>query len=386
MQNKFAWITTPDVEWEDKKEMITTALESGIDHVLDLYDMENIKKLGNVKIISNDDSADIYLVGINGEGDGFVELNDDFVDSIDIGNIHDVDSIINRFTEYYGNMSELYKYDFEQWNAKKAVVVSNNLYDIWTLIDQYCQIKGYKIADGQNIMSDLLKMTIYDLILNQGDRHISNWSIILDKTTNEIRFAPIYDNSNICNLNQDKSKIADKAHAFEKFDKEKSRMNEVKLARVLEGLSKQLNANDSKIMVEFEDNKVKKNKLDMIEKLLKTSDVDTIRMIREICGQFTAENVDTLLDNFVSEYGVELPSEVKTMVRKTIEFNMKDINELLAKYDSSSSSTTTLTKPSSVCNCSAVTAAASRTSASSFMRISPRSRFFSKVTTLLKDS
>ena len=86
MQNKFAWITTPDVEWEDKKEMITTALESGIDHVLDLIDVENIKKLGNVKVISNMEDADIYLVGINGEGDGFVDLNDDFTDSVDIAN------------------------------------------------------------------------------------------------------------------------------------------------------------------------------------------------------------------------------------------------------------------------------------------------------------
>ena len=30
MQNKFAWISTPDELWDDKKEMITTALESGM--------------------------------------------------------------------------------------------------------------------------------------------------------------------------------------------------------------------------------------------------------------------------------------------------------------------------------------------------------------------
>ena len=86
MQNKFAWISTPDELWEDKKEMITTALESGIDHVLDLDDMEQIRKLGNVKIIANNEDADIFLVGINGEGDGFIDLNDDFSDSVDISN------------------------------------------------------------------------------------------------------------------------------------------------------------------------------------------------------------------------------------------------------------------------------------------------------------
>ena len=86
MQNKFAWISTPDELWEDKKEMITTALESGIDHVLDFDDIEEIRKLGNVKIIANNDDADIYLVGINGEWDGFVELKEDFKDSTDIAN------------------------------------------------------------------------------------------------------------------------------------------------------------------------------------------------------------------------------------------------------------------------------------------------------------
>ena len=40
MENKFAWISTPDELWDDKKEMITTALESGIDHVLDLDDIQ----------------------------------------------------------------------------------------------------------------------------------------------------------------------------------------------------------------------------------------------------------------------------------------------------------------------------------------------------------
>ena len=50
MENKFAWIMTPNKPWDDKKEMITTALESGISYVLDLDDYDKIQKLGNVKI------------------------------------------------------------------------------------------------------------------------------------------------------------------------------------------------------------------------------------------------------------------------------------------------------------------------------------------------
>ncbi len=35
MQNKFAWIVTPDLPWDERKEMITAALESGINYVVD---------------------------------------------------------------------------------------------------------------------------------------------------------------------------------------------------------------------------------------------------------------------------------------------------------------------------------------------------------------
>lgn len=75
MTEKFAWVMLPDVKWEEKKDLITTALESGIDHVLDLNDMENIQKLGNIKVISEEENADIFLVGINGEGDGTLHLD-----------------------------------------------------------------------------------------------------------------------------------------------------------------------------------------------------------------------------------------------------------------------------------------------------------------------
>ena len=86
MKNKFAWIMTPNKPWDERKEMITTALESGIDYVLDLEDFDKIKKLGNVNVISNYEEADIYLVGINGEGDGSLVLSEDLSQSEDLKN------------------------------------------------------------------------------------------------------------------------------------------------------------------------------------------------------------------------------------------------------------------------------------------------------------
>lgn len=84
MQNKFSWILSPNQPWDERKEFITMALESGIDYVLDLNDHDKIRKLGNVNIVANSDDADIYLIGIDGEGDGSLILNENLSESRDL--------------------------------------------------------------------------------------------------------------------------------------------------------------------------------------------------------------------------------------------------------------------------------------------------------------
>lgn len=86
MQNKFSWILSPNQPWDERKEFITMALESGIDYVLDLNDHDKIRKLGNVNIVANSDDADIYLIGIDGEGDGSLILNENLSESQDLFN------------------------------------------------------------------------------------------------------------------------------------------------------------------------------------------------------------------------------------------------------------------------------------------------------------
>ena len=146
MQNKFAWISTPDELWEDKKEMITTALESGIDHVLDFDDIEEIRKLGNVKIIANNDDADIYLVGINGEGDGFVELKEDFKDSTDIANAKKAKSEGKTVCAYIKITDKAY----EQLAVKLGSIVD---YIILVGTD-------WTIIPLENIIADLQKLDV----------------------------------------------------------------------------------------------------------------------------------------------------------------------------------------------------------------------------------
>ena len=41
-----------------------------------IKDEENIRKVGNFNIISNKEDSDVYLIGIDGEGDNSYELKD----------------------------------------------------------------------------------------------------------------------------------------------------------------------------------------------------------------------------------------------------------------------------------------------------------------------
>ena len=80
---KFAWIMAEGKVWDIKKHFITTALESGIEYVVDFSDVAKIKKLGNLHLVSDVDDADILMVGRNSEGDGTISIPDDLSKSKD---------------------------------------------------------------------------------------------------------------------------------------------------------------------------------------------------------------------------------------------------------------------------------------------------------------
>jgi 3-dehydroquinate synthase II len=81
---KFAWIMAEGKNWDEKKQFITTALESGIDHIVDFTDNERIAKLGNLTLVSDTEDADIKMVGRNGEGDGTIVIPEDLSQSKDL--------------------------------------------------------------------------------------------------------------------------------------------------------------------------------------------------------------------------------------------------------------------------------------------------------------
>ena len=143
MMKKFAWIMSPDKKWDVKKELITTSLESGIDHVLDLSDSDKIRKLGNIKVISDDENSDIFLVGINGEGDGTLQLKDNLDESNDL-------KIAKKF-KTQGKTIASYVEIQDKKHEELARILGKTV-DYLILVG-----KNWKVIPLENIIADLQK-------------------------------------------------------------------------------------------------------------------------------------------------------------------------------------------------------------------------------------
>ena len=146
MQNKFAWIVSPDLPWDERKEMITTALESGINYVVDLEYSDKIRKLGNVNIVSNKADADIYIVGFNGEGDGSINLSENLADSKDLADAKKAKSEGKKVCAYIKITDKLH----EQLAVKLGPIVD---YIILVGTD-------WTVIPLENIIADLQKVDV----------------------------------------------------------------------------------------------------------------------------------------------------------------------------------------------------------------------------------
>ncbi|WP_407355425.1 3-dehydroquinate synthase II [Methanolobus sp. WCC5] len=89
MKSKMIWIKADEGSWEERKTVVTTGMESGVDAVLvNAADVEKVKELGNVKVAAfaagQVEGADIIVVGKGGEGDGTKPLPPDYSGSLDV--------------------------------------------------------------------------------------------------------------------------------------------------------------------------------------------------------------------------------------------------------------------------------------------------------------
>ncbi|CQH48777.1 3-dehydroquinate synthase, type II [Halobacterium hubeiense] len=140
------WLKADDAvgDWETRKRRITAGLEAGVDWVLvDAADVERVRELGSVNVaafrtddgdvIEEADSEaaaepDAYVVGKDGEGDGTVDLPEDFSGSADLSAVRRG----NADAAYVRILDERYEAFAEEaaQDAEHTIVVGED----WTII------------------------------------------------------------------------------------------------------------------------------------------------------------------------------------------------------------------------------------------------------------
>lgn len=91
--SKRVWIKADKGSWEERRNRITTALESGADYVLvNEEDTRKVRELGKMNVAAfyrdGNSDADVLVVGKNSEGDGTNPLPKDFSGSRDLNLAH----------------------------------------------------------------------------------------------------------------------------------------------------------------------------------------------------------------------------------------------------------------------------------------------------------
>lgn len=267
------------------------------------------------------------------------ELNNlysNFLEDYPIGNNHinnnqeitiqELDDKLNNICEILNDATQMYDENFIDY--EKGVIVSNNLFDLWSVLDNYCKISGLDVSNADDMMKNLTNLFVYDIITSQGDRHGENWSIIVNKNNNTIRLSPIYDNSNICNLNRKKTlrTIKDNIDVLEATE-----LSDKKRERIRERLRTTIFHANSALKVEPSDVLNRQKNPYLMDKFVRVSSSDIIHSLEEKFKKISPEKLEQIYQRIEYKSGILIPDIVKQVVSTTISNNVAEFCSCIQK-------------------------------------------------------
>lgn len=182
--------------------------------------------------------------------------------------------------------------------------------------------------DIEGFMNDLINMFIFDILTSHGDRHADNWSVIIDKNTNEIKLASAYDNSGIFCLNRKNGVPIIYERAIKLMDE---KLSEPKKIRVTEMLAQSINSGAPGLKVEMNDVKNREKKENLIAKFINHSSDEILIKLEEIINRIDENAIENMFQNIEFKTKKEVPREVKLVVKTILQYNLNEIRGLLDK-------------------------------------------------------
>ncbi|KDE59256.1 3-dehydroquinate synthase [Halostagnicola sp. A56] len=189
------WIKADDTvgDWDDRRERITTALEAGADWVLvDEDDVERVRELGDINVAAFRTDGDVTLiddaedetttaqpdtvvVGKEGEGDGTVDLPNDFSGSADLSTLR------RNGTVDWGSYVRILGKEYEEFAETSATEAEYTIVagEDWTIIplenliarigEETTLVAGVTSADGAKTAFETLEIGADAVLLDSDD-------------------------------------------------------------------------------------------------------------------------------------------------------------------------------------------------------------------------
>lgn len=276
------------------------------------------------------DSANYTLGTFNNESgvitESFIKQDERLILGVEI-----ISEVLNKYG--LNNVEFLKKYGIDNLGVKDAHNKLNNLEDIWSILDLYFLDKTNKQELVKMTMDGLIKVLLFDMLTLQGDRHIRNWGIIANEKEGTYRFAPLFDNSNICGLNRSNSKVTFSG-MLNSLKKNNSIEKNKKTAEQLQQLlyhSKLLFSVSDNDIIDIE-HKKRKDNLDILDYFISVSDADSIQLLDNYANNLLDIGIENIVNNKENKMNVNIDEEVKQHIINSINLNLNNIYERLEEY------------------------------------------------------
>lgn len=198
----------------------------------------------------------------------------------------------------------------------------NNLENIWFILDLYFKDEVNKSEIIADIMNQLVSVLMFDVLTNQGDRHSDNWMLEFDGP--RVRLAPLYDNSNACNLNRSKTlnNMITNLKIYEKA-------NRIKKPRLYDRIVGQLYHPKMLLTVlpreSMKDGNVRS--LEVLENFINMSVPEYRERLIEMIEFFKSNKLEEVFLNVESKTECEIPEDLKYYLRNVFQIHIAEIEK-----------------------------------------------------------
>lgn len=242
-----------------------------------------------------------------------------------------ISEVLNKYS--VENDKFLKNYGIDELGVKDAHNKLNNLEDIWSILDLYFKDRENKEQLVKMTMDGLLKVFLFDLLTMQGDRHIRNWGIIANEKEGTYRFAPLFDNSNICGLNRSNTKIAF-AGMLNSLNKnnmlEKNQKTADQLIQLLYHPKLLFSVSDNDI-IDIK-HKKRKNNMNILDYFISISDESSIELLQSYVDEILNIGIENIINNKEDKMEVYIDETIKKHIINSINLNLNNICEKLEVY------------------------------------------------------